>query len=117
MCLEAMAPDSTALHIVPSARVKDPQAPFLTTRVLLVKLLSGFRIPLGTRILDSRFPGAHSTGAASTNIRPPTKDRRWVQAWGLEHRTPVTRRPLTECLAAEGGSCLGEKVFVLKFSE
>lgn len=35
----------------------------------------------------------------------------------LEHCTPVTRRPLPECLDEEGGSCTGEKVFVLKFSE
>lgn len=36
---------------------------------------------------------------------------------GLAHRTPVTRRPLAECLDKEGGSRKREEVFVLKFRE
>lgn len=72
---------------------------------------------LGTRHANSTLPGAHSTGAV-TFIHHPTK---WQEAAcrlrGLEPCTPpVTRRLLTECLDKEGGSCLGEKVFVLKFN-
>lgn len=74
---------------------------------------------LGTRFKNSRFPGVHSKGAASSNIHPLTSEGRpgaGLQGW-MEHCPPVTRRPLSECLHKKRGSRLGEKVFVLKFTE
>lgn len=101
-----------------SATGKGPQTHFLTIHVFLLKLLAGFRICPWER--DIRTPDSLEFTAQELHLPtsvPQPVTGGWVQAWGLDHCTPVTRRPLTECLDREGGSCPGEKVFVSKFSE
>ena len=100
------------------SRGKYPQAQSLTTLVLLIKLRAGSRTCSWE--LDIRTPESLEFTAQELHLPtcvPQPETGGWVQAWGLDHCTPVTRRPLTECLDEEGGSCLGEKVFVFKFSE
>jgi hypothetical protein len=60
-------------------------------------------------VLQRSYLYQHSTltGSRRLSLRHPA----------LELCTPVTRRRLTECLDKKGGSHVGEKVFVLKFSE
>lgn len=59
-----------------------------------------------------------ATKDASPNTHPLTGGGRLASGLvGLQCRTPVARRPLAECLDKEGGSRMGEKIFVLKLSE
>ncbi|MBZ3876068.1 Pleckstrin homology domain-containing family A member 8 [Sciurus carolinensis] len=70
-------------------------------------------LPLGTRSWYS--PGVHCKGAAAPTLTLTGGKRIAFGLVGLECCTPVARRPLAECLDKEGGNCMGEKVFVLKF--
>lgn len=85
----------------------------LTTTVLLIKLLWGVTAPPGNEMLECPWSSLHRGSFSRSGWGP----RAGCRHAGLEHGTPVTRRPPTECLDKEGGSCKWEKVFVLKPSE